>query len=351
MADRPFRSEASTVAEAEARDLVVDFLIERGFSDVQDTRPGRRQLIHARSPKGDRCSIVVKLCWRREPLGPKIKRQRQYAAAQLIAKHGGNPEGKVQGMVRRAQSGGVTHFLFIQPDDAEIVLAALIPAEQLMSVWHRQRDVSARLMEEGRITWNHYIKGQSPTIWLQDDIRGPEVAQALWEHSGVIDLLAGEVEFLPAAEGGAGEDEEGDFEPRKDDRRDIVLHQIRERRGRRRFRDALRQRYGEQCVVTGCQILDILEAAHIAPYRGEEDNHPKNGLLLRADIHTLFDLDLLGIDPDSLTITLHPDVQSDKQYAPLEGATLRCLDNRLPSSAALRSRFELFRRRLAHDGL
>jgi HNH endonuclease len=35
--------------------------------------------------------------------------------------------------------------------------------------------------------------------------------------------------------------------------------------------------------------LDILEAAHISPYRGEEDNHPENGLLLRADLHTLFD--------------------------------------------------------------
>jgi hypothetical protein len=86
------------------------------------------------------------------------------------------------------------------------------------------------------------------------------------------------------------------------------------------------------------------------PYRGAEDNHLTNGLLLRADIHTLFDLDLLGIDPDSLTITLHPDVQSDENYAALEGAALRCLQNRRPSIAALRIRFELFRQRLAHDG-
>ena len=34
----------------------------------------------------------------------------------------------------------------------------------------------------------------------------------------------------------------------------------------------------------------------LPPYRGTKDNHPDNGLLLRADIHTLFDLDMIGID-------------------------------------------------------
>src|SRR5271155_3471993 len=41
----------------------------------------------------------------------------------------------------------------------------------------------------------------------------------------------------------------------------------------------------------------LLEAAHISPYRGLQSNHPQNGLLLRADLHSLFDLGMLAVDP------------------------------------------------------
>jgi len=50
----------------------------------------------------------------------------------------------------------------------------------------------------------------------------------------------------------------------------------------------------------------VLEAAHIKPYRGKTDSHLENGLLLRADLHTLFDLNLIGVEPDTLTVRVHP---------------------------------------------
>jgi hypothetical protein len=53
-----------------------------------------------------------------------------------------------------------------------------------------------------------------------------------------------------------------------------------------------------------------LEAAHVLPYRGPADNHPSNGLILRADVHTMFDLDLLWFDPKTLAVHLHPSVRS-----------------------------------------
>lgn len=92
------------------------------------------------------------------------------------------------------------------------------------------------------------------------------------------------------------------YKPTECDEREKLLRQIRARRGQQAFRDELRTRYGDQCVVSGCKTLHVLEAAHIRPYRGEPDNHSDNGLLLRADIHTLFDLDLIGIEPVSLMI-------------------------------------------------
>ena len=54
----------------------------------------------------------------------------------------------------------------------------------------------------------------------------------------------------------------------------------------------------------GCDVVAVLKATHIMPYRGEETNHPSNGLLLRADLHTLFDVGLLTIDPKTMTVRL-----------------------------------------------
>ncbi|MEO2018753.1 MAG: HNH endonuclease signature motif containing protein [Fuerstiella sp.] len=55
--------------------------------------------------------------------------------------------------------------------------------------------------------------------------------------------------------------------------------------------------------------IAVLEAAHIRPYRRPEDNDVQNGLLLRADIHTLFDLNLLGIEPGTWQIHIHPRIK------------------------------------------
>ena len=79
--------------------------------------------------------------------------------------------------------------------------------------------------------------------------------------------------------------------PTQGDERERLFRQIRARRGQRVFREKLRARYGDRCAVCGCNVLDVLEAAHIRPYRGDLDNHVENGLLLR---HTQFDLDLIS---------------------------------------------------------
>ena len=78
----------------------------------------------------------------------------------------------------------------------------------------------------------------------------------------------------------------------------------------------------------------MLEAAHISPYRGEDDNHVENGLLLRSDIHTLFDLDLLGIDPERLRVVLHQDLV--EEYGQFAVVTLGCVGDQRPSQETLR---------------
>ena len=134
------------------------------------------------------------------------------------------------------------------------------------------------------------------------------------------------------------------------DTRALVLRAIRARQGQPGFRTALRERYGDACMITGCSMIEVVEAAHISPYRGASDNHPDNGLLLRADLHTLFDLDLLAIHPESLVVHLHPRVRG-LGYGGIDGRALCLLGAERPSQAALRERWVRYLFGLpAHNG-
>jgi predicted restriction endonuclease len=57
--------------------------------------------------------------------------------------------------------------------------------------------------------------------------------------------------------------------------------------------------YERRCAVTGTDVEQVLQAAHIVGYAESGDNALRNGLLLRADIHDLFDRGLLWISATS----------------------------------------------------
>ncbi|WP_412476932.1 HNH endonuclease [Flavobacterium sp. TBRC 19031] len=148
----------------------------------------------------------------------------------------------------------------------------------------------------------------------------------------------------PLAEDGdnnlLGEILSDDYVPTGEDERSKIYKSIIQRRGQQKFRDAVREMYGDKCVITGCEILDILEAAHINPYKGEKDNHPTNGLLLRADIHTLFDLDLIGIEPNELKVYVKETVRKDG-YEDLQDKLL-ITQSKFPSKESLNMRWNKF---------
>jgi hypothetical protein len=113
------------------------------------------------------------------------------------------------------------------------------------------------------------------------------------------------------------------------DARERELRAVFLRRGQGTFRRALLNAYEKRCAVTGCAMEEILEAAHIIPYKGDETNRCDNGLLLRADIHTLFDLGLLWINPE-MKIEIANALQRT-EYGKLHGKRLR-----LPTDTASR---------------
>ena len=65
---------------------------------------------------------------------------------------------------------------------------------------------------------------------------------------------------------------------------------------------------------------EALQAAHIRRYAEHETHEISEGLLLRADVHLLFDNDLLAIDPETRTVVVSPALAAYPHYAALAGA-------------------------------
>jgi hypothetical protein len=87
------------------------------------------------------------------------------------------------------------------------------------------------------------------------------------------------------------------------------------------FKKKVLENYHNQCAITGCKILPLLEVVMINPAAERMQDHPCNGLVLRRDLSVLFDLYLLGINPYDLTILVSPMVKND-EYQALNGQKL-----------------------------
>ena len=98
------------------------------------------------------------------------------------------------------------------------------------------------------------------------------------------------------------------------------------RQGQAKFRLDLLDAYGSRCAATEYDVSEALEAAHIRPYRGAHTNETRNGILLRADIHNLFDYGIVGVDPEAMKVVLNKRARGSK-YAPLHGQQLRLPDD------------------------
>lgn len=83
---------------------------------------------------------------------------------------------------------------------------------------------------------------------------------------------------------------------------------IQPRLGQSSFRVLVTDAYKRRCAITGESTLVALEAAHIVPYSKDGAHEIRNGLLLRADFHRLFDVGLVSITQD-LRIKISPKIK------------------------------------------
>ncbi|MDO5610754.1 MAG: HNH endonuclease [Pseudomonadota bacterium] len=93
------------------------------------------------------------------------------------------------------------------------------------------------------------------------------------------------------------------------DLRKKVLATIAQRQGQGQFRSKLFAAYNSQCAISKTSVRAVLDAAHIHPYLGRDSNSVNNGLLLRTDLHTLFDLFLIFVSPDAYVVSVSPELR------------------------------------------
>ena len=102
----------------------------------------------------------------------------------------------------------------------------------------------------------------------------------------------------------------------------------RARLGQGIFRFLVTDAYHRRCAVTGERTLPALDAAHIKPFSEKGPHRTSNGLLLRADIHRLFDDGYATIDPDLKFVVssrVREEFENGREYYRYHGALLQNL--------------------------
>jgi putative restriction endonuclease len=157
-------------------------------------------------------------------------------------------------------------------------------------------------------------------------------------------ILGSAISQIPAALASQVEAERqalaSDVDARRFTQRAVVV-----RRGQPQFRGELIRVYDGRCCISECDAEPALEAAHIMPYKGDHTNTPGNGLLLRADLHTLFDLFELTVDASSHRVQLS-NALKNSQYREFDQVQTRPPNRRTaaPAPDALRSHNSEFNR-------
>ncbi|WDV44091.1 HNH endonuclease [Clostridiaceae bacterium M8S5] len=121
-----------------------------------------------------------------------------------------------------------------------------------------------------------------------------------------------------------------------EDKVEYSKNKVKKRHGQRIFREKLIKAYEGRCAITDETCIEVLEAAHIQPYINRDSNDVRNGILLRSDLHKLFDEGLITIGTN-YNIILSDKLKSN-QYKQYSNRSIRLPKNKIdyPNSLALK---------------
>jgi len=110
----------------------------------------------------------------------------------------------------------------------------------------------------------------------------------------------------------------------------LILTKVR--LGQGAFRVLVTDAYKRRCAITGERTLPALEAAHIKPYASSGPHFISNGLLVRSDIHKLFDTGYITVTPEmkvEVSSRIKQEFENGREYYQFHGRELACMPQRL----------------------
>ena len=110
-------------------------------------------------------------------------------------------------------------------------------------------------------------------------------------------------------------------ETERDGRPQVILPRL----GQGSFRLFVADSYNRACALSSSHILHILDSAHIKPYALGGSHSPTNGILLRQDIHTLFDRGYLTVTPEykvEVSNRIRQEFNNGDDYYAMHGRTI-----------------------------
>jgi hypothetical protein len=107
------------------------------------------------------------------------------------------------------------------------------------------------------------------------------------------------------------------------------------------FRQMILNNYRDRCAVTGCCTPAVLDAAHISTKPGLDNNSATNGLLLRSDIHALFDRFLITLSEDGSRLEISSELE-DSSYDSLRSVVIARPLKHPPSKENIQEHRRLF---------
>lgn len=174
---------------------------------------------------------------------------------------------------------------------------------------------------------------ESPSDWSRSIVQGKtysdtsEIGKRLWQKVvSAIQLSQPQQPLLISSENSNG----------------YYLGTQKIRIGQGAFRVNVTESYSRRCAISGERTLPVLQAAHIKSYADDGPNITSNGILLRSDLHTLYDAGYLAITEDyhvEISPRLHEEFSNGKDYYKYHGEKLLILPNdptELPSKEFLR---------------
>ncbi len=156
----------------------------------------------------------------------------------------------------------------------------------------------------------------TPADWSKNIVRGKGYVSDSLEGVKLLDAVRERLHVVGEAE--------GLLSPSDDPERPLRI--IRGRLGQGAFRSLVTDAYTRRCAISGERTLPALEAAHIKPYSESGPNRTENGLLLRSDLHRLFDAGYVTVTPErriEVSRRIKEEFENGRDYYRFHGEKLR----------------------------